>query len=201
MRAAQIGAREIGVRQIGARQIGIAQIRAGKIGALEPRLTQVGIGKIRTYEICARQRSETQKGVPKARMRQIDRSAVDRTHLAIANTESQANQVGNDRWIFGAPLVPGTRAATQHFNMFGVASHHLRLQRSTSATQRDKSFARDELDGAMRHPDYNRSIVHKSLCRMHKKEAPCSAPVPETNEAAPGGRLHHYSTWRRGACF
>ena len=119
-RAGKICPNEPRAREIGALEQRIAEIRASEIGTVETRIREIGIRQVGHFEICSGQRGEAQRGVAQPREGEIDRSAADRTHLALAGAQTDARQIWREGRILRAPLVPQTWATAQGFEMFGV---------------------------------------------------------------------------------
>ena len=130
----EIGASKPGAGEIGAVEKGFGEVGASKIGAVEPRIAEVGVPEIRRAQIGACQRGKTQGGVPQPCRGEVDRPAIDRTHLPLADAEGDVGQAGNDRGILRTPCVPGLRPAAQEFDMAGVLRQgiHVTRQRETN---------------------------------------------------------------------
>jgi hypothetical protein len=132
--AREIGADELGAGKISAVEERFGEIGAREIGAVKSRIAQICVPQIRCAEVGAGQRGKAQRGVPQPRRGEIDGSAIDRTHLPLADTQGKAAQVGNDLGILRAPCVPRPWAAAQNFDMAGVLRQgfHVTRERKTN---------------------------------------------------------------------
>jgi len=119
-RAREISAGELGAGKIGAVKKRFAEVGAREIDAVKSRIAQVCVPQICCAEVGACQRGKAQRGVPQPRRGEIDGSAVDWTHLPLADVQGKAAQVRNDLGILRAPCVPRPWAAAQNFDMAGV---------------------------------------------------------------------------------
>ena len=84
---------------------------------------KIGVGEIGAFEKRADQRRRSQEGMVEARIRQVDGAAIDGTELAIADAESDADEVRDDGGVVRTPLVPRPGATAEKLDMFGIGSH------------------------------------------------------------------------------